>query len=247
MNGFLTRLLDRQWNSGNSVSPQARGRFEPATSLSMFKTEQFPFEKKAGNIESAEEPLNANVESFENPVPSFKQESKSLLRENLNINSKEVFLEKLPTELINNSGNPVNSDVKIKVNAKTAFSEKDHQEKHDEAQNVIRKDIAEFVVKPANNETGIYQSINNVIKRGNISNPKDGVLKTPKWLGDWNAGGNQVKEIKVTHEQSSPTIKVNIGRIEVRAVMQPVHTIPQQTEPPKPKSSLDDYLNKSNK
>lgn len=48
-------------------------------------------------------------------------------------------------------------------------------------------------------------------------------------------------EYKTTAE-SQPTIKVNIGRIEVRAVMEPVPTPPQRKVSLKPKLSLDDYL-----
>jgi len=48
--------------------------------------------------------------------------------------------------------------------------------------------------------------------------------------------------------ESGPTIRVNIGRIEVRAVAPPVPFVPQQKHPrPAPMLSLEDYLKQRNR
>ena len=49
-------------------------------------------------------------------------------------------------------------------------------------------------------------------------------------------------------EPPAPTIRVAIGRIEVRAIMPPPATPTRQTAPttPRPELSLDDYLKQRN-
>ena len=73
MNGFVTRLLDRQLNPGNNVAPQARGRYEPAPSSSMFQPGRNSLENSKINIESNGEHLNENLSTIDNPARSFKQ------------------------------------------------------------------------------------------------------------------------------------------------------------------------------
>ncbi|GJQ57402.1 MAG: hypothetical protein D8M57_18995 [Candidatus Scalindua sp. AMX11] len=48
------------------------------------------------------------------------------------------------------------------------------------------------------------------------------------------------------HSSTPPTIKVTIGRIDVRAVMQDAPLPPRRTSTQKPKLSLDDYLKQRN-
>jgi len=45
---------------------------------------------------------------------------------------------------------------------------------------------------------------------------------------------------------SSPTVRVTIGRIEVRAVMAPAPLPPKRSLPATPRLSLEDYLKRRN-
>ena len=71
MNGFLTRLLDRQLNPGNNIVPQARGRYEPEPSSSMFQPGRNSFDNSKTNIDTSEEHLNENISTIDNPAHLF--------------------------------------------------------------------------------------------------------------------------------------------------------------------------------
>lgn len=75
MNGFVTRLLDKQLNPGNNVVPQARGRYEPEPSSSMFQPGRNSFENSKTNFDTNEEHLIENISTIDNPARSFKQEN----------------------------------------------------------------------------------------------------------------------------------------------------------------------------
>lgn len=64
----------------------------------------------------------------------------------------------------------------------------------------------------------------------------------PDWLSDWKNNPGRESNARETVPESKPVIKVNIGRIEVKAIMQPVSVTPKRINTPKPKLSLEDYL-----
>jgi len=75
----------------------------------------------------------------------------------------------------------------------------------------------------------------------------EGAFKNPAWIRDGNAGLNRSPVIPKPLVQSDPAIKINIGRIEVRAVMQQISSPQLPKEALKPKISLTDYLDKKDK
>jgi hypothetical protein len=74
----------------------------------------------------------------------------------------------------------------------------------------------------------------------------EGILQPPTWSGSSYKELMGEKFLKKTEVHSSPVIKVHIGRIEVKAVMQQNVTPPQPFEYLKPGLSLDDYLTQQN-
>ncbi|MEZ5082212.1 MAG: hypothetical protein R2750_01975 [Bacteroidales bacterium] len=73
-----------------------------------------------------------------------------------------------------------------------------------------------------------------------------GQTKVPQWLKDWKNESGQESQKKESLPDSKPAIKVNIGRIEVKAIIQPMQTPPARKISTKPKMSLDEYLKKRN-
>lgn len=116
-----------------------------------------------------------------------------------------------------------------------------------ESKRIKRKNTPELVVKPAQSDPGNSDSRKDSKVLGENSTRNQGALRSPQWLSDWKAGIKKETIIKETQTQSGPTIKVNIGRIEVRAMMQQVPSPSQPKESLKPKLSLDDYLNQRNR
>lgn len=103
-----------------------------------------------------------------------------------------------------------------------------------------------FFVQPVFLDSEMTFPPNKLKRTDNLQENSKGVLHQPTWSGKQNAGLIRGNVLKETQAQSSPNIKVNIGRIEVRAVMQQAQTPIQTTEIPKPKLSLEDYLKKRN-
>jgi hypothetical protein len=70
-----------------------------------------------------------------------------------------------------------------------------------------------------------------------------GILRPPEWIGNWAESKSKSEEAKFYKSQNDPVVKVNIGRIEVKAVIQQNTSQIRKAEPQKPRMSLDDYLN----
>jgi hypothetical protein len=122
----------------------------------------------------------------------------------------------------------------------------DMQEPMEPGNRILKKTFKSFVKPVISDPITTFSDI--TIKRiENLHQNSKGVLHPPAWSGKQNAGLIWETMIKETQVQSSPTIKVNIGRIEVRAVMQQAASPLQPTESPKPKLSLSEYLNKRNR
>ena len=64
----------------------------------------------------------------------------------------------------------------------------------------------------------------------------------PEWLNDFKNNQKQESKNKDSLPELKPVIKVNIGRIEVKAIMQPASVAPKRLNNPKPMLSLEDYL-----
>jgi hypothetical protein len=73
-----------------------------------------------------------------------------------------------------------------------------------------------------------------------------GQFEVPQWLKDWKNESGQESQKKESLPDSKPAIKVNIGRIEVRALVQPMQAPPARKISTKPKMSLDEYLKQRN-
>ena len=155
----------------------------------------------------------------------------------------------LNTELLeNNDKNP--EDLHIpEITLQKKMMKTDELNGHKQPDNPVislQKDSFEFIVEPSFSEPGHSGSRKNSAAQEKKSVGTHGVLRSPQWPGDWKTGRKQINEIEATKVQSDPTIKVNIGRIEVRTLVQPAPSQPRSADVPKPKRSLDDYLNRQN-
>jgi hypothetical protein len=102
------------------------------------------------------------------------------------------------------------------------------------------------IVQPLFFDPGMTFPPTRLKKKDNFSENSKGILHPSAWSAKQNAGLARDTILKETRTPSTPAIKVNIGRIEVRAVMQQAPSPPQPTESPKPRLSLEDYLNNRN-
>jgi len=105
----------------------------------------------------------------------------------------------------------------------------------------------QLYIEPVTTETkqDISLKVEPVRYRSEIRDPvnnQGGQLKPPEWLGAWKGGQKPEGRMNEVKPPEETTIKVNIGRIEVRAVMQPTPIQPLPRTEPKPGLSLEDYL-----
>lgn len=112
----------------------------------------------------------------------------------------------------------------------------------DEHHSITKEQSSDFTVKPVEQETDSEKSQQSTDDLGNVDTLSHGLLGIPPRLQESKTEMNQAFFIKDSNSDSEPTIKVSIGRIEVRAVMEPVQTPPLRKVTVKPKLSLDDYL-----
>jgi hypothetical protein len=124
----------------------------------------------------------------------------------------------------------------------------------DTRKNLIDPDIIEAGIvvkkrKPETHEHLVQPAIKNSIEissAGTVPEGFSGVLKIPSWPGENYMESKHNNETMIATSESGPTIKINIGHIEVRAVMQQTSSPLQPQESLKPKLSLDDYLSQRN-
>jgi hypothetical protein len=81
----------------------------------------------------------------------------------------------------------------------------------------------------------------------NTGTVSEGFLQAPAWLAQRQSEWQKGLFLKDSKAETEPVINVTIGRIEVRAIKQQKPPPPRRFVPPKPKLSLDDYLEQRNR
>jgi hypothetical protein len=81
----------------------------------------------------------------------------------------------------------------------------------------------------------------------NTGSEAGGLLEAPAWLSHKQSELPKELFLMESKAEVEPVINVTIGRIEVRAVKQQEPPPPRRFVPPKPKLSLDDYLEQQNR
>jgi hypothetical protein len=256
MSDFLTRLLDRNIHTERNVQPQLRGRFEPDGSF--FEPDAYlgnlqkdsignDFNIKNNNTFLSEESEVSPIKN--NAQPGNKLSQDALINaqikpvrikdegihdpENKQLNIKGQIV--IP-ENKENSLNPVNGpdifpDTRINMN----IQDIDLKSTNNKNQQIIQKPLVDDPL--LSQEYTVYKIHCDIIQ---------GRFNPPKWTDSSNVPINKNINIKETDNKPESTIKVNIGRIEVKAIIQQNQTLKQINKPTKPKLSLDEYLKKKN-
>jgi len=120
--------------------------------------------------------------------------------------------------------------------------EADQDKQTDEHHSITKEQSSDFTVKPIEQEPDSKKSQQSIDGLGNVDTLSHGLLGIPPRLQESKTEMDQAFFVKDSNSDTEPTIKVSIGRIEVRAVMEPVPTPPLRKVTVKPKLSLDDYL-----
>ena len=273
MSGFLTRLLDRHLHPGNHVAPQIRGRFEPETAHPQFQSPPKPVERSLANEDNfnanLDIPVKPIVERAAKPVgnpedqPGYQDPNNEIPKLNPEGKTSTEPARKIINEFENkplaapsreaepaSTDNQKQSDIQIpeKIILEELWADVVFKEN---GQTVSREvtppsRLNDFIVKPAPSESGPATGRSSPAGLVKDTAMPVGMLKPPRWIDSWKSGGDRNSEIKVSETQTGPAVKINIGRIEVRAIVQQAPPQPKPMDSPKPKRSLDDFLNQRN-
>ncbi|MEX6688173.1 hypothetical protein QTN47_11740 [Danxiaibacter flavus] len=249
MNGFFNHLISKQTNPAANISPRLKGRFE---SFSGFQ--QSSINEVAAEKESATPSANKSVYPDKNDSANIQEgrlpKQPDLFTDDLRENdatSEGSLLAKPLLSGINNdqineavadikSPGPFSRDVDVTQPVEkrlTTFVDKSDQTD----QVLLRYNQTNIDDKKPEHQPDIFSLQQNIQLTPQLE-INMAVINAFKQLYK-----NEPPDDNIT-AQPSPTIKVNIGRIDVRAVTQ--QTPSKEMQRPKAGMSLDDFLKKKN-
>lgn len=256
MNDFINHLLTRHIETDNNVKPRIRGRFEPAqTSLkahlgddvyaldTMYGQSQIvpPQEQQGFVAEPAKQPADAfSKQSFEND-PAMLDDMKTGILNPITPPSTLPAEQQIPdgSAHVNNEGkatieNHFFSNSHIENNTISSFA--GNRPEAEKTTSTFSNLHATETVKPAlkmYKTEGTERESRNDVFRGAFNQFKQ--------------SSDQSRTTQYETESNQPVIKVTIGRIDVRAIVQSTPSQVKQVTTATPKLSLEDYLKQRNK
>ena len=274
MNDIIKNLIERHTQPVGNIKPRLPGIYESdwKSSMNFEGTEEndhvfretedtsdsvYSRDKKNGDDQLKSEPVaqhtisnfnhSKNEEKRYDVIdrsPSIekskdvKENEKSHLKEKpvLNINEIRQNTAKKDSEPQIKNQNPINNRLQIKPEITVA--PKFNLEKSDssEADKNIKAIEPERQLISQENKEAANQNNQNVNQPDNLQN---------RYNSRMNEAAKQ-SQSQYIGNSSSQTIKINIGSIEVKAIMEPDKKQPSKKPAFKPKLSLDDYLNNRN-
>lgn len=275
MTNFFKHLIERHSQPSGNIKPRLPGIFESDQILSKNYSEENRFIPPVEeNYSQVELPVKKNREKFENEIKekSFQKNTIS----NYNNTGNELNVKKPSDSILPKKVDGQNAEIVQNNPGKKTIPEVKSEKGNEMSPKVVnpvknnqKTSLNILHIKPEIknesgeilNERGINTNVKNEItgisekritsakqkeiveKEVNISNIG---LKLPNRFNQWMNEPVKRPQSKEKEISASPSIKVNIGRIEVKAIMnqgnQPVPGKPAF----KPKLSLEDYLNQRN-
>lgn len=249
MNGFFNHLVSKQTNPSANISPRLKGRFE---SFAGFQHSSFNevAEDKESAKPLADKAVHADKTSIANipeiSLPKQPDQSADNQQENDATIEGTLIAQPLLSKINNNLINDI-ADA-AKKNSDPLQTEENLALKANSFDTVVDKPDA------TEKDSSTYKEINTEAKnreqQQDVFSLQQNIQLTPQLelnMAVINAFKqlykNEVPENNLTTQPAS-TIKVNIGRIDVRAVTQ--QTSSKEISRPKAGMSLDDFLKKKN-
>lgn len=230
MSDFLINLLNRHMELTKNVQPRMRGRFEPDAYSSIILTTNDLVENNIDDDISAKQ---SSFKKQETKIRSIEPLDNSVVHKN---DDTKVGRSKKITIMNSETENSINNKIQDGV----------FHQQFDEHQPVRTKQSFIQSAKFNKGKSVVLESPTNATGLENIDIGSNGLLGLPPSLTDWKSELNQESFIKDIKTETEPVIKVNIGRIEVRAVTQQTPLPPRPKASPRPKLTLDDYLKQRN-
>lgn len=264
MRDFLTNLLDRHKGLGEKVLPRARGRFEPdvnavATFLPQFAQENShhlmsavtsPTNDAAGDKMEKHSSAKHQVTEQRRPIIGSAEVIKQKTSKEIQYNSSHETAYQSISEISGDidkkcgqshsikptmTDNPIHT---IPINTQEDF----YNQQSNQKKQVFSKMSSDLPVNLPKMEPAMVESQPGTTTLENTDTVSHGLLGTPPRLSHQQSELFKGLLIKQNNNETESVIKVNIGRVDVRAVMQQAPSPRQRKATPKPKLSLDDYL-----
>ncbi len=253
MSSFLTRLVDRTLGLSEVVQPMVKPLF----------AREVPQPLSAEPSSTGIEPASINPVSDKDTVPEKSLDSNRVADNRQNHKTRTL----LPTDNQLDTNSPPIADKKVITEMPFQLN----KTKSHSSQKTIESKISKQTEEPGTGilsdrskiddaksldvKTTLIQPAepNTLIEKIHISNKEEHTLVPTYNKGYTRPYGSDYQEKKIEAmvdgypekggaASTAPTIKVTIGRIDVRAVMQQTPSPQRRVTPTKPKLSLDDYL-----
>lgn len=249
MSDFVNNLVSRHVQVEDNVKPRVRGRFEPAerTRPSLFtqdtSTESYGTSWPAQQIEPYAEQPAGRLPARQSPLPGAVA---SPHLPGAPAGEWEQAMERRPLEAAVRKQSPAGPSVSPASSEESALvsTSPDAQQAVSKFPQAVAMDLKrqhQDLVEPAlrvGSEAGI--------SRAESPSQLNGLLGGPARLPTTQRSSSPSGREQGPAAATPTTIKVTIGRIEVRAVSAPTPATPQPSASPKPLLSLDEYLKRRN-
>ncbi len=257
MNDFLTNLLNRHIGLGEKALPRTQGRFEPdanavLTSLPQYAQEVFQHPTSAvvspANVparDNMDDPNFAKQPGIKQPIKmirSAKATEQKTTRETQYNSSPESTRQPISKEpgFINMKN--IIEGIRVKPGRPLKGLVQQDNNVAGLRQPVSLSKSPDLAVVLPKSGPGIKKSLPGTTALHNMDNASHGLLGAPPRLSHQQSNIDKGLFKKNKKAETEPVIKVNIGRIEVRAVTNKAPVPPRRKASPKPKLSLTEYL-----
>lgn len=275
MNNYINNIINRHTETGTNVKPRLRGMFEPDVTASGISPHQdYPGDESARKTHAEQSVDDLNRFQM-NPAMSrnlTEKKPESGMKKDQE-KGKEGILGSYPsfdTSLFSNEDKkgkkykpsepginievgfsaeePLNNNNNPDTGPGNGAGSKKYKMEYDpdKAQEVFSRHLLKdthvkvkpaFITMPAPESTGFQKEDSGL----------HGLLGERPLIKNSNNEYNRPLSGKPLQAETPPVIKVTIGRIDVRAVAQPISSSVKSKAAPTPKMSLEDYLNQRKK
>lgn len=272
MSNFITRMVNRTFGLGEVVQPLTTPVFAEEKKILKDSPGIIPREKKRSDLTEKNESLSfseiqepsVEVEADEKSTfPKRSEQSKESIITESNIIARP---DKTPDKIIDSKGFYGNIKNRNMLSPQPEKAEKHHNSSTNKKSGVVipgQKKVSKNIVLPEKKNMPEVKSHERKVSEIDSSEPTtlinkwqyadegDYTLASKGFIRSERAGSFEQPIPSITDRffdqektpSATPTIKVTIGRIDVRAVTQKAESTPvRRVVPPKPKLSLDDYL-----